>query len=376
MLTQYTDGMQGPMLISDPNAPYKKGKDYDEEILVTLTDWWHIPAEEAYVLSGNSSTWGPKGDPTNPDSILINGYGRYDCAQGVPAGMTCKPNAPWATFSFKRGKRYLLRIISTSTSSAYWFSIDNHQMAVVQADSTWTKRNVVNRIWVDIAQRYSVIVQANKAPTSQHWMRVQVDKAYYFSPAPILPNFTFGIVRYGMAPKNKEPTSLPPAKYVDLDVNTLRPYYAEPAPVAVAKQTYTFGFGTVSWVVNQQQYIPSSPSLLQKAIQSTSYVATDATYLLNAPDGKAVEVIIQSQDSWPHPWHIHGHVFYVLGTGTGVFNETMRGKLDTKNPMRRDTVTIPAMGYAVLRIVVDNPGVWFSQWVSAARNNTFEETRF
>ena len=34
---QYPDGLRGPMIVKDPNDPYA-GK-YDEEVIVTLSDW-------------------------------------------------------------------------------------------------------------------------------------------------------------------------------------------------------------------------------------------------------------------------------------------------------------------------------------------------
>jgi len=51
-----------------------------------------------------------------------------------------------------------------------------------------------------------------------------------------------------------------------------------------------------------------------------------------------------------------GHTFQVVGWGPGLFGTTTRWNL--KNPMRRDTVTIPAFSHAVIRFEADNPGLW------------------
>ncbi|KAG1672998.1 hypothetical protein FOA52_005928 [Chlamydomonas sp. UWO 241] len=62
-----------------------------------------------------------------------------------------------------------------------------------------------------------------------------------------------------------------------------------------------------------------------------------------------------------HPIHIHGHHFWLLGHGLGVFdpeNATQAAALNTVNPPLRDTVTLPADGYTVLRFVANNPGAW------------------
>jgi len=54
---------------------------------------------------------------------------------------------------------------------------------------------------------------------------------------------------------------------------------------------------------------------------------------------------------------MHGHDFQVVARGTGTWDG------NTANfpaiPMKRDTATVPANGYFVLRIRADNPGVWF-----------------
>lgn len=50
----------------------------------------------------------------------------------------------------------------------------------------------------------------------------------------------------------------------------------------------------------------------------------------------------------PHPMHLHGHFFEVVGTGrvTGV-----RAK--------KDTFIVPShMGNGAIEFVADNPGVW------------------
>lgn len=58
-----------------------------------------------------------------------------------------------------------------------------------------------------------------------------------------------------------------------------------------------------------------------------------------------------------HPIHLHGHDFYVLGSGTGVWDGTTNG-LTLNNPTRRDTTTLPPDGYLLIAFPADNPGMW------------------
>ncbi|KAK4735887.1 hypothetical protein R3W88_010148 [Solanum pinnatisectum] len=61
-----------------------------------------------------------------------------------------------------------------------------------------------------------------------------------------------------------------------------------------------------------------------------------------------------------HPIHVHGHNFFIVGRGFGNYDVDR----DTKNynvvdPPERNTVGVPVGGWAVIRVIADNPGVWF-----------------
>jgi FtsP/CotA-like multicopper oxidase with cupredoxin domain len=56
-----------------------------------------------------------------------------------------------------------------------------------------------------------------------------------------------------------------------------------------------------------------------------------------------------------HPVHLHGHDFYVLAQGPGVFVKGVTS-VKLKNPPRRDTAILPGNGYLVIAFYTDNPG--------------------
>lgn len=60
--------------------------------------------------------------------------------------------------------------------------------------------------------------------------------------------------------------------------------------------------------------------------------------------------------SAPHPIHLHGHDFYVLGSGEGTFSDS--STLTYSQPTRRDVAMLPAVGYLVIAFKTDNPGAW------------------
>jgi len=69
--------------------------------------------------------------------------------------------------------------------------------------------------------------------------------------------------------------------------------------------------------------------------------------------------VIQNTFVLPHPIHLHGHDFLVLGTGAGTFNAaTMMNQLNFNNPIRRDVEQMPGSGWLVMAFRTDNPGCW------------------
>jgi laccase len=79
-----------------------------------------------------------------------------------------------------------------------------------------------------------------------------------------------------------------------------------------------------------------------------------------------------------HPMHLHGNSFAFLGSEKlnddandifGIKNlltETVK-KMDEKGqlkrnfdrPIMKDTIAVPTSGYAIIRFIADNPGLWF-----------------
>lgn len=64
----------------------------------------------------------------------------------------------------------------------------------------------------------------------------------------------------------------------------------------------------------------------------------------------------------PHPIHLHGHDFYLLGqtngSNTGTFTAADIPRLNFVNPPRRDVAMLPASAWIVIAFDTDNPGAW------------------
>jgi hypothetical protein len=78
--------------------------------------------------------------------------------------------------------------------------------------------------------------------------------------------------------------------------------------------------------------------------------------ILNNKNG-IVELYLWNNNTAGHPFHMHGHVFAVMFVGEKdqIPDES---KYDKRNPVVRDSVTVPPNGYLVIRFIADNPGIW------------------
>jgi FtsP/CotA-like multicopper oxidase with cupredoxin domain len=78
----------------------------------------------------------------------------------------------------------------------------------------------------------------------------------------------------------------------------------------------------------------------------------------------------------PHPIHLHGHDFFVLAQqANAVWNGNI-STLNMNNPIRRDTATLPALGYLVLAFESDNPGAWLVSPTHICCTEVFSNVNF
>ena len=91
---------------------------------------------------------------STPDSTLINGLGRTATTEGASANLT--------VITVEQGKRYRFRLVSLSCDPNHTFTIDGHNMTVIEADGVETESVTVDSLVIYPGQRYSVVVTANQ----------------------------------------------------------------------------------------------------------------------------------------------------------------------------------------------------------------------
>ncbi|TKY51487.1 Laccase-15 protein [Spatholobus suberectus] len=79
--------------------------------------------------------------------------------------------------------------------------------------------------------------------------------------------------------------------------------------------------------------------------------------------GTTVEIVFQGTNvvgGIDHPIHLHGFSFHVVGYGLGNFNQSKDPmNFNLVDPPFVNTVIVPINGWAAIRFVANNPGVWF-----------------
>ncbi|RHZ73574.1 hypothetical protein Glove_230g21 [Diversispora epigaea] len=373
-LAQYVDGLLGVLIIHDKEDPYLNY--YDEEYVITVSDWYHSPS--APLLVQRVAPYYTGFNPY-PDAALISGIGQYNCSAAT-AGLHCNSNVSPPTYNVQKGKKYRFRIINTSAYATFTFSIDNHPLKVIEVEGTPVKdvsSSVVKVLPIHIAQRYSVILTADQ-PVANYYIRASIIDSCLAARTNNTINYNSsinfnatGILHYNGADSNK-PTStaysftFPPCQ--DLNSSTIQPYKYSPAPTNV---TNYFVFNVTSILnddgvtllgINGSSFIPifNNPANQRIMLKEnyTDFEENQNAYGYDIPN-EAIQITLLNNQSANHPFHLHGHNFWIVAQGPGsTMANISTSKYNLKNPVIRDTTLVPAFSHVVIRYIADNPGVW------------------
>ncbi|KAJ7520874.1 hypothetical protein O6H91_19G027100 [Diphasiastrum complanatum] len=399
---QRAAGFYGSLIV-DLEHGEKEPFAYDGELSIILNDWWHrsIYDQETGLFAIPFRFVG------EPQSLLIEGRGRYNCSL-VPSGsvagsgdcVSCNSSNPQCQpyiLPVEPGKTYRLRIASVASLSSLNFILEGHNMTIVEADGYNVDPVVVENLDVYSGETYSVLFTANQNASRNYWAAINVRGRKPATPTGL------ALLNYLPNPSSLLPSTPSPMSPVwndfdySLNQNKLiiaRKGYEVPPPPKPDRQlifltTQNKVNGRIKWAINNITYvITSTPVLaalkygLKKAydpIPPPDYPAlpfsisgppanpnaTVGSGVYTFQFGSVVDVIIQNantltpNNSEVHPWHLHGHDFWVLGYGKGIFDPaTDPQSYNLKNAPLKNTVAVLPYGWVAIRFRADNPGVW------------------
>ncbi|TVU07930.1 hypothetical protein EJB05_41308 [Eragrostis curvula] len=313
-------------------------------------------------------------------------------------GTQCAP----VVFDVEPGKTYRLRIASTTSLSALNVHVEGHKLTVVEADGNSVAPFEVDDIDIYSGESYSVLLKTDQRPQA-YWISVGVRGR-----KPKTPN-ALAILKYTTS-KSEWPAAVPPATPAWDNVTRSKEFTYKikaregtPRPPTTVDRrilmlnTQNYVDEHIKWAINHVTLsLPNTPYLgaYFYGVESVAFDAAtespdtfDRGYDIKKPpeaqapaaqaetavsnrvykvaNGTVVDVVLQNANaleagvSESHPWHLHGHDFWVLGYGEGMYEHDRDfKKLDVTSPPLRNTVVLFPNGWTALRFVADNPGVW------------------
>ncbi|KAM7275403.1 hypothetical protein ACFE04_017269 [Oxalis oulophora] len=396
---QRESGLYGSIRVALPDGESEPfAYDYDKSII--LNDWYHrSPYEQAALLSSIPFQW-----VGEPQSLLIQGKGKFDCSVldasslNSDACNVSNPECSPYSLTVVPGKTYRLRISSLTALAALSFQIEGHNMTIVEADGHYVEPIVVQNLFIYSGESYSVLVKANQNPSRNYWA--------FSSIVSRQSNTSQGLAIFNYYPNHpkRSPPTTPPAgpQWNDVEsrltqsqsIKALKSHIITPPEksdrVLVLLNTQNEVNGYRRWAINNVSFnLPQTPYLvslkenLKHTFDQTSppdvydfanydiYVkqnnsnATSSNGIYRLEFNSTVDIILQNantmnvNNSETHPWHLHGHDFWVLGYGQGKFDmHKDPKKYNLVNPIMKNTVAVQPFGWTALRIIANNPGVW------------------
>ncbi|KAI9818620.1 MAG: hypothetical protein M1832_004393 [Thelocarpon impressellum] len=340
---QYPDGLRGPLIVNDPEIPFKD--QYDEELVLTLSDWYHDQMPP--LLARFMSVANPSGAEPVPNSALMN-------------------DTQDLKIPVQPGKTYLFRVINMAAFAAQYLWFEGHSMRVVEVDGVYTEPAEAGMIYLTAAQRYSVLVTTKEDAGANFAIVGSMDQDLFDQiPDGLNPNVTGWLV-YDEQKELPEPAIL--EEFDPFDDFTLVPVDGM-ALLDKVDHSFTLnmkmdnlGDGANYAFFNDITYVlPKVPSLFTAltsgatADDATIYGVNTNSFVLKKDE--VVEIVLNSEDPGKHPFHLHGHNFQTVVRSdeeAGVYNGTDTVDIPAV-PMRRDTVLVRPNGNVVLRFKADNP---------------------
>jgi FtsP/CotA-like multicopper oxidase with cupredoxin domain len=346
---QYGEGVVGPIIIDGPASA-----NYDEDLgVLPLTEWFYA---QIFQLLWND-LYG-SGAPPPSQNVLING----SMIDGAGHGTYTK-------LSVQQGKTYRLRFVNTGVDHMFHVSMDGHPFTVISADFGPVTPYNTSDLKINIGQRYDVVFTADQN-ISNYWLRVQPSaggcgRSQIYNNA----NVTVGAILSYEGASDELPTSTGATLSGACADEEFAPFKAISVPSETfASQSellaFTSGRGAqniVNWFIDGSSMDVDweKPTLDYVRDGNTSYLQSMNVFEMPQADEWYFWIIQNNpgQPNIPHPIHLHGHNFWLLGSGPGNFSGDI-GSLNFVNPVMRDVATLPAAGWLVLAFPSDNPGTW------------------
>lgn len=393
---QASDGLHGPIVIHSPREKDLQRIHYNSDRVILLSDHYYdlSSALMFHYLMPDAENAEPV-----PDTALINGRGIRNCDDVPHRKCDSTAHVGLPVINLAANKKHRLRLVNVGAFAEFQFQIDEHELLVTEVDGTDVHPESVHRLNINPAQRYSVVVDTNVSSARAFWLRARMVTSCFTDPPDTLQSDALAIIRYNGEDLGKPQSQDWQGKLAqqcrDMNTTNLVPTDmvaapVEPDAVFYLRSNFEIGayrlsrgfFNTSSWRADV-----SSPSLAraleglhadEQAYTNTAYAYindkafdTNHELVIQTTGVQTIDILVSNFDDGSHPLHLHGYKYFVLAQGKGAPPLTridaainresllpLYASINTTNPLRRDTASVEAFGWILLRVVADNPGMW------------------
>lgn len=372
---QRADGLYGGLVVHDP-AQWNDDQLNSEEHLLLIGDWYHRPAEGALRFYMHPGAFGLE---TVPDSVLVNGQGRFNCSDAVPARpLDCQTIAKPSAIRLDAQKRSLLRIVNVGAYAGFSVSAPGLLMRPLTVDGDHEIQGSPSRSLgvLHPGERVTVLVEQESAFQAVDEMMVTLDEdSFKYQNLALTSTHRFPISLQG---KPKENAHSVQGVYELQDLQSIRAAHdqsqllPEKANSTIVLYAITQKLAILEnephGFINHTRWMPGRIPLLKLPREEWNEYQFVPPIKYDEDSPAWVDIVLNNLDEDSHPFHLHGYDFWVLSKHSSSLNwgsynpfedeQPPGGNFNIAEAVRKDTVYVPRRGYAVLRFRADNPGIW------------------
>ena len=329
---QLDQGLLGPLIIEPKREPGA----YDREYTLVLDDWVTVDGggpegkeRRPSTMMGGGMMGGMMGQsqPQDEDNSQGQGMMGHSLQTGDPLSepiyhtftVNGQVNEVGTPFTVKQGERVRLRLINAGAATTFGLRLAGHSLTISHTDGRSVEPLEVDVLRIGMGERYDVTFTANNPGRWALYGFVNdLDEVVD------LATFVYAGTTSAQDSGDTFPESL---RWNEYRLLTGLPEEGLPPASASVDQTFDMilsgGMMSPEWTINGKVFPDADVMVVSK--------------------GQRVRFNYLNHSPMPHPMHLHGHFFEVVGSPG----------------LRKDTLIVEAhMGQASIEFVADNPGQW------------------
>ena len=240
-------------------------------------------------------------------------------------------------------------------------------MVVIANDFVPIHPYTIDVVTLGIGQRTDVLVYGKGKATDAVWMRSDISVCSLGGTV----KEALAAIYYPQANQTTRPTTTKTAFVDDPnecgndDLSLTIPFKpqtppATPATVEEIDINFLSNGTYFLWNMNNSTFRANYNIPILQQVNKGNFTFEKDWNVYNFGSNSSIRIVLNNLIPAAHPMHLHGHNFWVLSEGKGLWNGNITRP---DNPQRRDTQliqggTVANPSHLVIEVNTDNPGVW------------------